>query len=51
MKKDTMTIRDEWFIEVLDTLTMLEDKAETNGESKVVYEMAKALRDIVEIGE
>lgn len=51
MKKDTMIIREEWLLEVLDTLEMLESKTETKGESKVVYEMAKALRDIVEIGE
>jgi hypothetical protein len=49
-KKDTMTIREEWLMEVLDTLEMLEDKAETNGESKVMFEMIKTLRDNLEIG-
>jgi hypothetical protein len=51
MKKDTMTIREEWLVEVLDTLEMLEDKAETNGESKVMYAMIRALKDNLEIGE
>ena len=50
-KKDTMEIREEWLMEVLDTLEMLEDKAETNGESKVMYAMIRALKDNLEIGE
>ena len=50
-KKDTMEIREEWLMEVLDTLEMLEDKAETNGESKVMYEMIRTLKDNLEIGE
>lgn len=49
-KKDTMEIREEWLMEVLDTLEMLEDKAETNGESKVMYTMIKTLKDNLEIG-
>ncbi len=48
-KKDTMEIREEWIMEVLDTLEMLERKAETNGESKIMYEMLKALKENVEI--
>ena len=48
-KKDTMTIREEWLMEVLDTLEMLEDKAETNGESKIMYEMMKAIEENIEI--
>lgn len=48
-KKDTMTIRREWLNEVLDTLEMLERKAETNGESKIMYKMMKALEENVEI--
>lgn len=51
MKKDTMTIREEWLVEVLDTLEMLEDKAETNGESKVMYAMIRTLKENLEIGE
>ena len=50
-KRDTMEIREEWLMEVLDTLEMLEDKAETNGESKVMYEMIRTLKDNLEIGE
>lgn len=49
-KKDTMVIREEWIMEVLDTMEMLERKAETNGESKIMYEMMKALKENVEIG-
>lgn len=48
-KKDTMEIREEWIMEVFDALEMLERKAETNGESKVMYEMLKALEENVEI--
>ena len=48
-KKDTMEIRGEWIVEVLDALEMLERKAETNGESKIMYEMMKALGENVEI--
>ena len=50
-KKDTMAIREEWLMEVLDTLEMLENKAETNGESKVMYEMIRTLKDNLEIEE
>lgn len=48
-KKDTMTVRKEWIFELLDTLEMMKDKAETNGESKVLHEMVKTLRDVIEI--
>lgn len=50
-KKDTMTIRREWLNEVLDTLEMLEEKAETNGESRLMYEMLKTLKRNTEIKE
>ena len=48
-KKDTMTIREEWLMEVFDTLEELERKAETNGESKIMYAMMKAIEENVEI--
>ena len=48
-KKDTMTIRREWLNEVLDALEMLEEKAETNGESGLMYEMIKTLKANTEI--
>jgi hypothetical protein len=48
-KKDTMEIREEWIIEVFDALEMLERKAETNGESKIMYAMMKAIEENVEI--
>jgi hypothetical protein len=48
-KKDTMEIREEWIMEVFDALEMLERKAETNGESKIMYEMMKAIEENVEI--
>ncbi len=50
-KKDTMEIRETWLNEVLDTLVELERKAETNGESKIMYEMLQALRANIEIEE
>ena len=48
-KKDTMTIREEWLMEVFNTLEELERKAETNGESKIMYEMLKAVEANIEI--
>lgn len=48
-KKDTMEIREEWIMEVFDALEMLERKAETNGESKIMYAMMKAIEENVEI--
>lgn len=48
-KKDTMTVRKEWVFELLDTLEIMKDKAETNGESKVLHEMVKTLRSMLEI--
>lgn len=48
-KKDTMTIRREWLNEVLDRLEMLERKAETNGESRLMCEMLITLKDNLEI--
>ena len=48
-KKDTMTIRKEWLNEVLDALEMLEEKAETNGESGLMYEIIKTLKANTEI--
>jgi hypothetical protein len=50
-KKDTMTIRREWLNEVLDTLEMLEEKAETNGESRLMYEIMKVIKENIEIRE
>ena len=48
-KKDTMTIRRKWLNKVLDALEMLEEKAETNGESGLMYEMLKTLKANTEI--
>lgn len=48
-KKDTMKMRREWLNEVLDTLEILEEKAETNGESRLMYEMLKTLKANTEI--
>lgn len=51
MKKDTMKMRREWINEVLDTLDDLEAKAETNGESGLMWEILKTVRDNIEIEE
>lgn len=48
-KKDTMKMRREWVNEVLDTLNDLEEKAETNGESALMWEVLKTVRDNIEI--
>ena len=50
-KKDTMKMRREWVNEVLDTLNDLEEKAETNGESGLMWEILKTVRDNIEIEE
>lgn len=50
-KKDTMKMRREWVNEVLDTLNDLEAKAETNGESGLMWEILKTVRDNIEIEE
>ena len=42
-------MRKEWFFEVLDALEMLKNKAETKGEHKIMYELAKTLRNYIEI--
>lgn len=49
MKKDTMKMRREWVNEVFDTLDNLEEKAETNGESDLIWELLKIVRDNIEI--
>jgi hypothetical protein len=51
MKKNTMKMRREWINEVLDTLNDLEEKAETNGESGLMWEILKTVRDNIEIEE
>jgi hypothetical protein len=51
MKKDTMKMRKEWVNEVLDALDDLEEKAETNGESALMWEILKTVRENIEIGE
>ena len=48
-KKDTMKMRREWVDEVLDALDELEEKAETNGESCLMWEILKTVRDNIEI--
>lgn len=50
-KKDTMKMRREWVNEVLDTLDDLEEKAETNGESRLMYEIMKVVKENIEIKE
>lgn len=50
-EKDTMIIRKEWLKEVLNTLEILEEKAETNGESGIMYEMLKTLKANIEFKE
>lgn len=50
-KKDTMKMRREWVNEVLDTLDDLEEKAETNGESALMWEILKTVRENIEIQE
>jgi hypothetical protein len=50
-KKDTMKMRREWVNEVLDTLNDLEEKAETNGESALMWEILKTVRENIEIEE
>ena len=50
-KKDTMTIRREWLNEVINTLGELEGDAETNGESKLMYEIMQVIKENIEIGE
>lgn len=46
-KKDTMTVRKEWVFELLDTLEMMKDKAETSGEDKVLHEMVKTFKNML----
>lgn len=48
MKKDTMTMRKEWFFEVLDALEMLKNKTETKGEDKIMHELAKTLKNNID---
>lgn len=50
-KKDTMIIRKEWLNEVLNTLEILEEKAETNGESRIMCEILKILKTNIEFKE
>lgn len=50
-KKDTMIIRKEWLNEVINTLGELEGNAETNGESKLMYEIMKVVEKNIEIEE
>ena len=50
-EKDTMIIRKEWLNEVLNTLEILEEKAETNGESRVMCEILKTLKTNIEFKE
>lgn len=51
MKKDTMKMRKEWVDEMFDALDNLEEKAETNGESDLIWELLKMVRDNIEIEE
>ena len=51
MKKDTMKMRKEWVNEVLDVLNDREEKAETNGESALMWEILKTVRENIEIEE
>ena len=44
-----MKIRKEWLNEVINTLGELEGNAETNGESKLMYEMMKTLKENIDI--
>ena len=48
-KKDTMKMRREWVNEVLDALDDLEERAETNGESALMWEILKTVRENIEI--
>lgn len=50
-KKDTMTIRREWLNEVINTLEELEGNAEINGESRLMYEIMKVVKENIEIKE
>lgn len=50
-EKDTMIIRKEWLKEVLNILEILEEKAETNGESGIMCEMLKTLKANIEFKE
>ena len=51
MKKDTMKMRKECVNEVLDALDDLEEKAETNGESALMWEILKTVRENIELAE
>ena len=50
-KKDTMKMRREWVNKVFDALDDLEEKAETNGESALMWEILKTVRENIEIEE
>lgn len=50
-KEDTMTIRREWLNGVINTLEELEGNANTNGESKLMYEIMKVVEKNIEIKE
>lgn len=50
-KRDTMKMRREWVNEVLDVLDDLEEKAETKGESALMWEILKTVRENIEFEE
>lgn len=50
-KKDTMKMRREWINEVFDALDDLEEKAETNGESALMWILLNTVRENIEIQE
>lgn len=51
MKKDTTKMRREWVDELLDVLDDLETKAETDGESDLIWEVLKTVRYSIDIEE
>ena len=51
MKKDTIKMRREWVDELLDVLDDLEVKAETDGESDLIWEVLKTVRYSIDIEE
>lgn len=46
-----MKMRREWVDEMLDTLNDLEEKAETDSESDLMWEVLKMVRESIEIQE
>ena len=51
MKKDTMKMRREWVNELLNILDDFETKAETDGESDLMWEVLKIVRYSIDIEE